>query len=90
MNGGGVAIPCDNEAECTGGQVCCGTLDTNNDVYVSVQCQSSCDPNQSEYVFCDPNATVDVCSSIPANGGPAYTCMASDVLPGYYRCTNGM
>jgi len=88
VNGGGVPIQCDNEAECPG-QFCCGTLDTGSDTYVSIQCQATCDPTQSQYVFCDPNAATDVCSTIPTNGGPAYTCLPSGVLEGYYRCSNG-
>jgi hypothetical protein len=88
-NSGGVAIPCDDEAQCPG-QLCCGSLDTTNNVYVSVQCQATCDPLQNQYVFCDPTAPVDVCATIATNGGPPYTCMASGVLPGYYRCSNGM
>jgi hypothetical protein len=68
--------------------VCCGTLDTSGQ-YFNVGCQTTCDPTQSEYTFCDPSATPDVCASIPANGGPAFTCQASAILTGYYVCNNG-
>ena len=76
----GVAIPCDDKADCDKGNVCCGTTG-NNGRYTQVQCQASCDPNNNEYEFCDPNAQPDECA---ANG---QTCsLASGVLTGYYRC----
>jgi hypothetical protein len=87
-NGGGLAIQCDNEAECPG-QLCCGTLDPTSDTYTSVQCQATCDPTQNQYIFCDPNAATDVCATIPTNGGPPYTCTESSLLTGFYRCSNG-
>ncbi len=84
----GLAIPCDDTAECSG-QFCCGLLDVNNDVYTAIQCQATCDPAQNQIVFCDPTAVPDVCASIPDNNGPPYTCGESTLLPGFYRCTNG-
>jgi hypothetical protein len=87
-NAGGTPIACDNEAECSG-QLCCGSLDTSSNTYVTVQCQTTCDPAQNQYIFCDPNLAPSVCDSVPTNGGPPYTCTESTSLPGFYRCSNG-
>jgi hypothetical protein len=86
---GAISVACDNSAECTGNQVCCGTIDPQSDTYEMVQCAASCDPENDEHTFCDPNAAVDVCASIPSDNGPPYTCTASTILPGYYVCSNG-
>ena len=77
----GLWVPCDDRADCQGNQVCCGVLDTGTNQYVDVSCTDSCDPNQNQYEFCDPNAQPDECAK---NG---QTCsLASGVLTGYYRC----
>jgi hypothetical protein len=88
QNGGGVAIPCDSTSQCPSGNLCCGTLDPQSNAYVAVQCQATCDSSQNQYVFCTQGAQPDVCAQIPSNGGPPYACGPSDVLPGYYRCSN--
>jgi len=75
-----VGIPCDDGAQCGAGQYCCGTTDDTG-AYSSVNCQSSCN-GDGQYAFCDPTAATDECTTL----GFGYTCTASTVLPGYYRC----
>jgi hypothetical protein len=73
-------VPCDDKADCSGGQFCCGTTGPSGR-YTSIQCQSQpCDPNQGQYEFCDPNAQTDECAA------SNMSCQASQELPGYYRC----
>jgi len=86
---GGVAVTCDTPDECPG-QVCCGVVDGNDDMYESIQCQDTCDPNDpTQHVLCDPNAVPDACASIPSVNGPPFTCTESTLLPGYYYCSDG-
>jgi hypothetical protein len=73
-------IPCDDTAECGGGDLCCATFDTGSNTYTSVDCMGQCDPNQQQYELCNPAAVPDECA---ANG---MICTASTVLTGYYLC----
>ncbi len=77
---GGLAVGCDDSADCSGGQVCCGTL--TNDGYHSVQCQPSCTstPATTAVRFCDGSAAKDECAPL------GKTCQPSMRLPGYSVC----
>jgi hypothetical protein len=77
-----VGIPCDDSGQCGSGELCCGTTDDTG-AYSSIVCQTTC-TGDGTYVFCDPNAVLDVCATL----GGGYSCTASTVLPGYYRCAN--
>jgi len=77
--GGGTPIQCDEQADCPGGQ-CCGTINTDDNGYVSVECMTTCPVGG--VVFCDPK-TVNACA---AEAGE--TCTESTLLPGYYVCTS--
>lgn len=76
----GVQVDCDDEADCTNGQVCCGTMVNNR--YQSVRCMPSCDSSGGapSYRFCNPHAKVDECAS------DGLSCIPSQSLPGYYVC----
>jgi hypothetical protein len=76
----GLSIGCDDSADCSSGQVCCGQL--ANDGYRSVQCQSSCDNGigTTAVRFCDAGAATDECDAI------GKTCLPSTRLPGYSVC----
>jgi hypothetical protein len=75
-----ITIPCSDSGQCQTGDVCCGTTDQAGN-YGSVQCASSCNAS-GEYIFCDPNATPDICATL----GNGSTCMPSQILPGYSVC----
>ncbi len=76
-----ITIPCDDNAQCSNNQICCGTTDQSGSYYASVSCQSSCNGG-GQFVFCDPNALPDVCTAL----GNGSTCTASQILPGYFVC----
>jgi len=74
----GIAIYCDDDTECTGGDVCCGNL--GNPTYTKVSCQPTCTGNVFGYQqihFCNPNA---------ADCGTGQTCKPSPQMPDYYVC----
>lgn len=79
---GNLAIRCDDQTDCPGGQVCCGMFSEQTG-YQSIQCASSCNSvgNTIRAVrFCDPKAAVDECQAI------GKTCGWSQGLPGYGIC----
>lgn len=79
---GGLAIRCDDQTDCSGGQVCCGMFSETTG-YQSVQCSPTCNSvgNTIRAVrFCDPKAAVDECASIGKK------CGWSQGLPGYGIC----
>jgi hypothetical protein len=75
QNAGGVSVECDDAADCPG-QVCCGTQQLNQ--YVYVRCEQQCNATSSVQ-FCDPASLVGECP-VPQ------TCRASVLLPGYHVC----
>ena len=83
-NNAGVPITCDDSAQCTGSDICCGTESSTSGTteYTHVRCEATCNytTDQSVKRFCDPNATPDECA---ADG---YKCQASMLLPGFYVC----
>jgi hypothetical protein len=79
---GGLAIRCDDQTDCPGGQVCCGMFSEQTG-YQSIQCSTSCNSvgNTIRAVrFCDPKAAVDECAAIGKK------CGLSQGLPGYGIC----
>ncbi len=77
----GVAVACDDAADC-GAQRCCGEFNASTG-YVAVDCRASCNgtaPNGDTFVeLCDRNAKPDTCS-----GGKR--CQPSGSLTGYSIC----
>ena len=79
---GGTPVRCFSAADCSGGQVCCGTEATDPQTmlvsYTEVGCAASC-TGTAQRIFCDP-ATTGAC--------PAATpvCGQSQLLPGYTVC----
>jgi hypothetical protein len=74
----GVGIYCDSDHDCPSG-LCCGDLDSQNH-YAKVSCKPTCTGYVWPYTqvhFCDPKA--------PKCDG-SQTCVASQVLSGYYVC----
>lgn len=74
----GSPIYCDDDHDCTGGQLCCGDLGYQS--YSKVSCKATCTGNVYGYTqvhFCDPKAPT--CDT-------KQTCKASTLLPGYFAC----
>lgn len=67
-----VAIECDGDEDCTGGQLCCGDYDSNAFTYTAITCQDTCDSNNSQYKLCHPG------ESCPESG---HVCRHSQVIP---------
>jgi hypothetical protein len=69
-------MACDDADDCPSGQICCGQLDPTGEIYVIVNCQSTCAEPFGHH-FCDP----------AGNDCPSgYKCTASTLLPGHYAC----
>lgn len=75
----GVSIGCSSRADCSQGEVCCGT-EVGAASYQSVGCAPTCTSGvlgPTRVVFCDPN--VDTCPS-------GTTCRTSTILQAYTVC----
>jgi len=75
----GLAIYCDDDEDCDGGQICCGSLGYSG--FAGVQCQATCTGyniyGQQQIHFCDPKAPdCDVNQQ----------CVPSTQLSGYSVC----
>ena len=79
---GNTPIECAGSADCPGGEICCGTLNTEDSGYVIVECTTSCNPEEGQILFCGPGSTTDE-ASCTALGG---TCGMSELLPGFTVC----
>ncbi len=78
----GALIRCDSAADCTGGQVCCGSFEQTFG-YKSVQCQPQCVtqiPGVTMVQMCDPAAAVDECAA------KGLQCEPSGSLIGFFIC----
>lgn len=79
----GVSIRCDDQTDCPGAQICCGTFDPYGG-YRDVRCANDCNapiiPGLVAVRFCDINAPTDECAAI------GLTCTASDSLGGFAAC----
>ncbi len=74
----GIPIYCDDDAECMGGDVCCGDL--GYQTYAKVSCKPTCTGivfGYQQVHFCNPNAS---------DCGTGQTCKASTQMPDYYVC----
>jgi len=74
----GIPIYCDDDHQCTGGQVCCGDL--GNPTYAKVSCKATCTGfvfGYEQIHFCNPNAS---------DCGTGQSCKPSTVITGYYVC----
>jgi hypothetical protein len=77
-----IALKCNDETDCPGGQVCCAQFDQQSG-YKSAQCQTSCSGSSNGTVavkLCDPDAPTDQCLST------GKTCQPSSSLSGYSIC----
>ncbi len=77
----GTVVSCATQADCPGGQICCGSQQTVNGVtiYTDLSCAQSCN-GQNQRVFCDPNQQPSACPQWAPSCGP------SGLLPGYSVC----
>jgi hypothetical protein len=78
-------VECDQPADCPPGTSCCGMKSAIGIGYVRLQCQASCpqtaDGGPGSYVvFCNPEATPDVCAPL------GLMCRPSTILLGYFVC----
>ncbi|HEY1553378.1 MAG TPA: hypothetical protein VGF94_01030 [Kofleriaceae bacterium] len=84
VTGGGscskLLLPCDDNADCGGGKICCALQHAHShgfDRVDSVSCASSC-TNSADIVLCDPNASGECHSGT--------SCRSYSLLRGYYAC----
>lgn len=78
----GLSIPCDDQADCGSGNVCCGMFEETGH-YQSVSCMPSCvsvTQGVRAVRLCDPDAPKDECAAI------GKSCQWSQGLPGYHVC----
>jgi hypothetical protein len=73
--GGALALPCDDKADCSGGQLCCAMTHNGNGFLQSVSCSSSC-VGSNPLQLCDPATNECVSGS----------CQPYSMLPGDYAC----
>jgi len=67
-----LAISCDGDEDCEGGQVCCGRYVGAMGSYEFIECRDSCEPQESEYNLCHEG---DACAV------EGRVCRRSSVLP---------
>lgn len=85
MSTAAVPIECRDNSDCSGGNICCGTLRnvSAQGGYATVKCQSTCPEKDTggnlttNVIFCSNS---DVCT---ADG---LTCQTSNILPGFNVC----
>jgi hypothetical protein len=70
-----IPVTCDGPEDCPGGYVCCGTFNTNEDLYISVGCDVKC--TVPDRVICHPelgnmNCEVDQTCIMDPFLGPGY------------------
>jgi hypothetical protein len=78
-------VECDQPADCPPGNSCCGTKGVVGNTYTRLECQPSCTAGAdggpgSDVVFCNPEATPDVCAPL------GLMCRPSAILLGYFVC----
>ncbi len=81
-NAGGVAFPCADQRNCSGGtpgDVCCAAFDATAGKITGVQCQATCATDGTEHQLCDPATKPDECAAL------GLTCKKPTV-PGYAYC----
>lgn len=84
----GVAITCRGPKDCPSGTVCCGRTNPSDDVvFTSVGCESSCDGKFTalQATFCDPS---DPHTCDGTNSGTTPYCEESDDFPGMFECSS--
>ena len=78
----GLPMSCDDTADCTGTQICCGVLNGGGQP-TKAQCDtpSNCTNTNNSQFLCDPGAPGgdSACTA-------TQTCLASNKFPGYYNC----
>lgn len=75
-------VECERNAQCSAGEVCCGTttMGPAGTYYTQVTCKLTCNGGSNEFLMCDGAGDMTTC---PAGT----TCLASPILPaGFYRC----